>query len=56
MPICESIIITSISVFLLAISEILPMSSRTKYNGLLHMIIDVITKEKETPEEEQLLS
>ena len=50
---CENIITIIGPIFLLVVSEGMSLTNKTKYNGLLHFILDLITK-KETDNIEDL--
>jgi len=44
MPDCQEVVASLIPIFLLVISEGMSLTNKTKYNGLLHVLIDLLTK------------
>jgi hypothetical protein len=44
MPDCQEVVASLIPVFLLVISEGMSLTNKTKYNGLLHALIDLLSK------------
>ena len=44
MPDCQEVAASLIPVFLLIISEGMSLTNKTKYNGLLHALIELLSK------------